>query len=118
MDNIASYLRNCEEILLDPAVRRDRARVEALLDQDFLEFGSSGRIWTREQTFELLATETYTPPSVPDFECVLLSEGVALVTYRAVRTQPGSQSFTLRSSIWTNQSGTWRMRFHQGTRQP
>jgi hypothetical protein len=117
MENIAAYLRSCEEALLDPAVRRDRARVDALLDQDFQEFGSSGRIWTRAQTLELLATETYAAPSMTDFECVLLSEAVALLTYRTVRAQPGAQDSALRSSVWTNRSGTWRIRFHQGTRQ-
>jgi hypothetical protein len=119
MDNITVYLRSCEEALLDPAVRRDPVQVDALLDGDFLEFGSSGRVWTREQIVELLATEIYTPPSVEDFQCALLSESVALVTYRAVRIDISSDliSAALRSSIWTDVSGRWRMRFHQGTRQ-
>src|ERR1700722_10692890 len=84
-DVLCAHLRSCEEALLDPAVRRDRARVAALLAEDFQEFGSSGRIWSREQTLELLATEDYLPPAMEDFKCDLLSEKVALVTYRTVR---------------------------------
>jgi hypothetical protein len=118
MDNIAAYLRSCEEALLDAAIRRDRKQVEALLAEDFLEFGSSGRIWTRAQILDLLATEIYTAATVKDFECSLLSEEVALVTYRAERTRPDVQGSSLRSSIWTKKSGAWRMRFHQGTHQP
>jgi hypothetical protein len=118
LDNIVRDLRGREVALLNPAVRRDRALVEILLDEDFLEFGSSGRVWTRDQIFELLTTETYTPPHIEDFSCTLLAPDVALITYRAVRTDVGSglQSSSLRSSIWTNRSRAWRLRFHQGTR--
>ena len=51
-------LERLELLLMDPAMRRDRERVGALLTSDFVEFGSSGRVWTREATLELLATET------------------------------------------------------------
>ena len=47
-DAIAPELRRLELMLLDPDVRRDSRQVEKLLAEDFLEFGSSGRIWTRE----------------------------------------------------------------------
>ena len=93
MHSLETQLRRSEEALLEPAVRRNRERVEKLLAEDFLEFGSSGRVWTRDQIFDLLATETYTPFTIEDFACVLLSEDVALVTYRAVRkdTQSGDE---------------------------
>jgi hypothetical protein len=115
---ICAHLRACEETLLDPAVRRDRARVAALLAEDFLEFGSSGRVWTREQILELLATEDYQPPMMEDFMCSSIAKGVALVTYRTVRTdaESGESSAALRSSIWIEDSGEWRVRFHQGTK--
>jgi hypothetical protein len=117
IDNISAYLRWGEEALLDPDVRCDRSQVEALLADDFIEFGSSGLVWTRDQIFDLLATETYTPPLIADFKCVMLSQDVALVTYRTVRrdAQSGARTASLRSSIWTNMSGRWRLRFHQGT---
>ncbi len=115
---LAAHLRGCEESLLDPAVRRDGARVAALLAEDFQEFGASGRVWTLEQIAELLTTETYQPPVMEDFNCRPIAEGVALVTYRSVRIDPrtGQRVATLRSSLWTLESGEWRMRFHQGTR--
>ena len=59
--------------------------MERLLTEDFVEFGSSGRIWTRDQIIELLAIETFAPLHMKDFRCDLLAEDVALVTYRAVR---------------------------------
>jgi hypothetical protein len=119
MNDTAAHLRNLEESLLDPAVRRDRARVRAILAEDFLEFGSSGRVWTRNTIVELLTFETkFVPPSIEDFQCAQLSEHVALATYRTVRTDDttGERLVSLRSSIWTRESGEWKMRFHQGTR--
>ena len=114
----AAELERLELMLMDPVVRRDREQVSLLLAQDFVEFGSSGRVWTRQPTLELLATETYTPPVVEDFACRMLGASVALVTYRAVRTNDlsGERVATLRSSLWTRESGIWQMRFHQGTR--
>lgn len=114
-----AQLRKLEESLLDTAVRRDRKKMRSMLAEDFLEFGSSGRVWTRSSIIELLSQETaFHPPAIVDFRCALLAADVALVTYRTVRTAPESEEVlaSLRSSIWTNQSGAWRMRFHQGTR--
>jgi hypothetical protein len=120
MDSLANELRRKEEALLDPAVRKDREQVGSLLAEDFLEFGSSGRVWTRDQIFDLLATETYAPFAIEDFNCALLSNDIALVTYRAMRSdaRSGDQSSSLRSSIWIRKQHSWQLRFHQGTRIP
>lgn len=110
-------LERLEKLLLDPATRRDRTRVASLLTEDFFEFGASGRVWTRETTLELLATENYTPPEVEDFACRELCNGVVLATYRAVRvTRDGKRAETLRCSIWARETGAWQMCFHQGTK--
>jgi hypothetical protein len=115
----AAQLRKLEESLLDTAVRRDRKKMRSMLAENFLEFGSSGRVWTRKSIIELLSQETaFVPPAIEDFNCAFLTDDVTLVTYRTVRTDPesGEVLASLRSSIWTNESGAWRMRFHQGTR--
>jgi hypothetical protein len=120
MESLGNELRAREEALLDPVVRRNRAQVEALLAEEFLEFGSSGNVWSRNQIFDLLAAETYSPIAIEDFEYAQLSEDVALVSYRAVRTdsQSAQRLASLRSSIWIKKSTGWRLRFHQGTRIP
>jgi hypothetical protein len=117
LDELGLHLRGLELQLLDPEVRRNRARVAALLAEDFEEFGSSGRVWSRAAILELLAAEEYTAPTVENFRCSLLAKDVALVTYRTVctNTQTGIQSAVLRSSAWVLMSKEWRMRFHQGT---
>lgn len=118
-ERATSQLRRLEQTLLDAAVRRDGDRLRQLLADDFLEFGSSGRIFTRKSIIDLLATElNFHPPNIEDFQCNWLSEKVALVTYRTVRidAKSGERLSSLRSSIWTRHEGEWRMRFHQGTR--
>ncbi len=115
----AAELRKLEESLLDTSVRRDRKKMRSMLAENFLEFGSSGRTWTRNGIIDLLSQETaFVPPAIEHFRCAFLSDDVALVTYRTVRTDRDSGEIlaSLRSSIWTNESGIWRMRFHQGTR--
>lgn len=115
---VAAELLRAEMLLLDPAVRRDQERVSALLADDFLEFGASGRVWTRSQILELLATERYEPPVMEDFACHGIAPDVVLVTYRAVRArgQSSQRDVTLRSSLWTKRAGKWKARFHQGTK--
>jgi hypothetical protein len=114
---VAADLFRAEMLLLDPAVRRDRARVAALLTEDFFEYGASGRVWTRDQMLDLLATEAYAPPVVEDFACHRIADSAVLVTYRSVRSnaETGQRETTLRSSLWTQRGGKWRVRFHQGT---
>jgi hypothetical protein len=112
---LAAQLLALELQLMDPAFRRDRTAVSALLADGFREFGSSGRYWSREATLDLLATESdYTLPAVEDFAVQSLSPAIALVTYRTVR--PHLQS--LRSSLWVLEHAQWRILFHQGTKIP
>jgi hypothetical protein len=126
IEEIAAHLIALERALLDPSVRRDRARVSALLADDFVEFGSSGRVWTRDAILDLLETEDYAPPAIEGFACRPLADGVVLVTYSTLRTdkQTGECTASLRSSIWSKESGgtgelgRWRLRFHQGTTIP
>lgn len=114
----AAELQRLELLLMDPLVRKDRKQVFAFLDEEFVEFGASGRVWTRESILDLLSAESYAAPEVEDFSCFWLGVDVALVTYRAVhRDDEGENVATLRSSIWMKESGVWKMRFHQGTRE-
>lgn len=115
---LAALIRSYEEALLDPTFRKDHLRVSSLLAEDFVEFGSSGNVWTRGQVLDLLANEEFDPPTMKDFACKEMSAGVVLASYRTVRTDPkeDSKAITLRSSLWTNESGKWLLRFHQGTR--
>ncbi|MGD0892900.1 MAG: nuclear transport factor 2 family protein [Terracidiphilus sp.] len=116
-EGVCAHLIRCEIALLDPAVRRDRAQVEALLAQDFLEFGSSGRVFDRKTIVDSLASGDYHSPAAEELKCSRIGADVALVTYRTVRMDDaGARSVTLRSTLWIREAGIWQVRFHQGTR--
>ncbi|MDB6083608.1 MAG: hypothetical protein JWN43_1489 [Gammaproteobacteria bacterium] len=110
-------LRRLEERLLDRAVRNDPEQVAKLLADDFVEFGSSGRIFDKAKTIDVIGDEYPVTRVVTAFDVVLLSPEVALVTYHIRRSGPSSSEVfcSLRSSVWQWSPQGWRMRFHQGT---
>ena len=116
--DLAAQLLSLEQELLSPAVRRDPARLAALLTPGFIEFGASGRVYTRDQIIAALANEPASEFSLSDFQCHQLAPAVALTTWRSTRTNAsaGERTSALRSSIWILENDSWRLRFHQGTR--
>ena len=107
----AQALRDLEERLLHPSVRASPEEVARLLADEFIEFGSSGRIYDKQQTIRLLQEEEGEAQlTLAEFSARRLSADTVLVTYRVV------ESRTMRSSIWCFQEGRWRMVFHQGTK--
>lgn len=116
-DSLAAQLQALEAALQSQAVRADRARLAALLADDFVEFGSSGNLWTRAATLADLPVEDFCQRSIRDFQARLLADDVALVTYRSQRHANGTlpASASLRSSLWKWRDGRWQMIFHQGT---
>jgi hypothetical protein len=124
---LSDRLLDLETMLFDPSVRRDTNTVAELLTDDFREFGTSGRIYTKLDILAELSTEQPVMITISDFTCDLLAPSVALVTYKSFATvdsRSGSQA--LRSSLWvlkpgeirygSPREGTWQMQFHQGTR--
>jgi len=111
-----AQLRALEEDLLKPEVRKSADRVSRLLADEFIEFGSSGRVFNKAQIIEALEQEpcdaTYRITLV-DFTVRRLAPDVMLVTY-STTIQDRSES-RLQSSIWKLISGHWQMVFHQGT---
>src|SRR5262245_39136188 len=112
-----AMLRQLEERLLQPNVRRSARDVAELLADEFMEFGSSGRIFTKQQLLDSLQQESPTRRTLREFRTRTLAPGVVLVTYRAMRQDEseGQVAYSLRSSIWCWREGHWQMIFHQGT---
>lgn len=91
--------------------------MEGLLSDDFIEFGSSGRVFDKGAIIEAVAGQKTVHIEMTDFRTSLLAPDIVLATYRASITRQDTDSATLslRSSIWKLSSGQWRMVFHQGT---
>jgi hypothetical protein len=119
---IADLLLGFERRLMEPYVRKDRDAVSVLLSEDFREFGSSGRIWTKAAMLEHLDDESpRSAPDVADFHVSALSPSAMLVTYRAIRSRAAGHAVdacSLRSSLWVLRDGRWQILFHQGTAVP
>jgi hypothetical protein len=112
---IHDELRQLEERLLTTSVRNNRELVASLLAEDFVEFGSSGRVFDKRLIIGSITDEQPTERSISDFAVKSLSADVALVTYHVHRTDSSGHFCSLRSSIWQRSSTCWVMRFHQGT---
>jgi hypothetical protein len=114
---VEKHLRHLEERLLQPDMRKAAEEVAELLTEDFIEFGSSGRIFHREELIESLQSEPTMQRSLTNFTTSVLAPGVVLATYRVIRHDPAEAqpAYSLRSSIWKLIDGRWRILFHQGT---
>jgi hypothetical protein len=115
--SLPELIRHLEERLLQPDVRRSAQDVAELLADDFIEFGSSGRIYDKPATIAALQDESPFEISLTDFQAKMLVPDVVLATYRAVRSASVATfpTHSLRSSIWKRLDGRWQMIFHQGT---
>jgi hypothetical protein len=121
-EQLMAALRALEVELHRTSTRADRARMNALLHEDFVEFGRSGTLWTRAATLDEFGgpDAVVDGPTIhaQDFELRTLTDHLALLTYRSahVDTQGRRHRWTLRSSLWQcTPAGTWQLRFHQGT---
>ena len=104
-----------ELLLLKPEIRKSAADLDRLLADDFLEFGSSGNIYNKKDTLEMLPG-LGTIYEASDLKAKILSEDIIQTTFRTTQTKTNGQtSMSLRSSIWKKIDGSWQMIFHQGT---
>lgn len=114
---VTSEIKYLEEKLLKPDVRKSTEEMDELLSDDFFEFGSSGRVYNKAQVISSLRNEPVSAISIENFKAGMLADGVVHVTYTAVKSGADGEkeSRSLRSSIWVNTNGRWRILFHQGT---
>jgi len=109
-------LQRLEEELLRPEVRRCPEKMAALLADDFLEFGRSGRIYDKANILATAAEQCDGRLSLRQLSAKALAPSVALVTYWSTLCDAnGNARHSLRSSIWTRTGKGWRLVFHQGT---
>lgn len=98
--------RQLEQELHRPDIRSSREAVSGRLADDFLAFGSSGRVYDKHLTINSLAQEEpsdrVTLPEVRDFTVRMIGIDTVLVLYHSVRQADGDlpERTTLRSSIW------------------
>jgi hypothetical protein len=99
-------IRVLEEQLLQPEVRTSSERLAALLADEFIEIGSSGRVYNKQQIIDLLCHEggQGSPPTLRDFSARRLAAEVILVTYNIIESQT-IRSIGLEIDRWTLANG-------------
>jgi hypothetical protein len=117
-ESLKSQLVVLELALLEQATRASAARLAALLDDAFVEFGASGRRIDKQRVLQELPAEAAgTRYRAMDLQACLLAPDLAQLRYRSERRDgtgaPPRQAW--RSSLWRRRDGEWRMLFHQGT---
>jgi ribonuclease HI len=105
--------------------RRDEASIpggyDAVLHADFIEIGSSGRLWTRDDTLDLLRRAARSDAVEIQASAVdELATGALIHRFDTVIHDParGREIRTRRCSIWLDHDGRLQLRFHQGTPVP
>lgn len=117
IETLKQHLIELEQLLVQPATRLSAELLNHYLADDFYEIAATGRCFGKADVLERLPTET--PPVITqqDFNCRVLADGLAQLTYRATiqRAENDSPSYSVRSSIWRFDGEKWQMVFHQGT---
>ncbi len=90
----------------------------SLIAEDFVEFGASGKVWSKAEIIAAMSQWTPIERTVENFCVRELSAAVCLVTYKSIGVAQESREppFSLRSSIWRYTGEKWQIVFHQGTR--
>lgn len=110
-NNLKDTIFDLEISLMTPSIRKSAESLDKLLSDDFIEFGSSGRVYSKKDQLKMLPKEEEIQFKIEDFTTRELSRGVVLATYTSI-----SEGKTVRrSSIWTCVEEQWEMSFHQGT---
>lgn len=105
-----------ETHLLKPEVRSSVDELKALLCEEFVEITGSGRMLDREAIIAALASEGEFDAVISDFTVRRLAPDLALATYRALVRESGKPPLnSMRTSVWKQTDGNWRILFHQGT---
>jgi ribonuclease HI len=104
----------CELELLDPVCRVDPGRVAALLADDFLEIGKSGRVWSRDEVVVALAAEPgMDGVAVGPMSGQQIADGLVVVRYTT--HHDGGPGTVHRTGWWRQTSSGWRCWYHQAT---
>lgn len=122
LESLHAHIHYLEMQLLQPNIRQSRDELDRLFAEDFVEFGSSGRVYDKETAIASMIGEQQTPQyvfdaEIHDLKVKPLAPDLVLATYRlkVVSHTLQRKSFSLRSSIWKHEDGKWRLVFHQGT---
>ena len=91
----------------------DPEDIQSVLEPDFQEIGTSGRVWDRSGILELLETVSGHEAEIEVHELTVrkVGDGLAMATW--ISKQEGRRA--RRSSLWRAGDTDWQLVHHQGT---
>ncbi len=115
-DSDVAEVLQLERELQTAECRRDRARVIALLAEDFTEIGASGRVWDLASAIELFGAESGDDAAIKvhDLTGRVIGDGFVMACWDSDRGGRRAR----RTSLWRRDSAGWRLVHHQGTLLP
>lgn len=115
-EKLLSQLMQLEQEMHLTSTRKNKIRMEALLDPEFKEIGRSGQTYSRQEILEEFDNENELPIIlVSDAAVTILHEELVLLTYKSRHDSIDNPRPTLRSSLWRMRGSQWQICFHQGT---
>ncbi len=118
MNNLEKTIYELELSLLKPEVRSSTEALNKLITDDFIEYGSSGKKYTKKDILERLpSTLEKCEYLVTDFNVKIQSSNIVIATFKTERTSNGTDKvISLRSSHWRKTDNQWQMFFHKASR--
>lgn len=104
-------IKKLEIDLSKNSLRKDHVWLSELIEDNFEEIGASGRVFSKKDILQELATEKVIEFKLSNFRFTELSEGCILVKY----VSNNNNNYAHRCSIWIKSADKWRIIFHQGT---
>ena len=104
-------INSLELELVNPETRKNVARLNELISDDFEEFGSSRKVYRKQDILNSLPFSDSVGYDLSGFTFKELSSDCVLVKYESVV----SGLHARRSSIWVKKEGQWQMLHHQST---
>lgn len=108
-------VKQLELSLLQPEVRKSREKLDKLVSDDFIEIGSSGKIFDKKHVLEDLPEMEAPKFLINSFETKELAPDLIMTIFQISKTLANQTTLSQRSSVWKKNNGNWQMIFHQGT---
>ncbi len=117
INQLEDHLLYLENQLLLGEVRGSAQKLGEILSPGFFEFGSSGTVYTYSEGDTFSCFPPHIHVEIGGFCVKPLSESCVLATYTCIKRdeKSGQSGRSLRSSVWRETDGAWKLVFHQGT---
>jgi hypothetical protein len=110
---------NLEKKLMEHDIRSNAEELKKILESEFVEFGSSGKVYkyTEGDVFDAKPNKNIIF-EIQNYSLKQLASDVVLLIYKVKKTDLSTkkEELSLRSSIWRKKHDEVKIVFHQGTR--